>query len=150
MRPVPHGFKKSSGLVQSTAGGHQDDKDEATLADSLAPTNLQDDGPTNVSTAASVPGDIEKIKKMPRKFFQEEKRAVDRVAWDVWSAYIAACSTRWYSVLFALVFIIAAIAPLVENGWLSYWSRGDDSNSPIFYLGIYAAVSPRCLLRWLY
>ncbi|KAJ7826783.1 multidrug resistance-associated ABC transporter [Mycena olivaceomarginata] len=69
-----------------------------------------------------------------------EQRAVGRVAWPVWKTYILACGSGWYWVLFVLMFLIAAIAPVLENGWLSYWSRGDDSNSPAFYLTIYTAL----------
>jgi hypothetical protein len=89
--------------------------------------------------AEPIPADKEK--KQPRKFFEEEQRAVGRVAWPVWKTYILACGSGWYWVLFVLMFLIAAIAPVLENGWLSYWSRGDDSNSPVFYLTVYTAVS---------
>ncbi|KAJ7641019.1 multidrug resistance-associated ABC transporter [Roridomyces roridus] len=82
----------------------------------------------------------EKIKKVPRKFFEEEKRAVGRVSRDVWSAYIAACGSGWYWLVFCSIFGVAALAPVVENGWLSYWARGDNAHSPEYYLGVYTAV----------
>jgi hypothetical protein len=82
-----------------------------------------------------------KAKKHPRKALEDEPRAGGRVAWSVWKTYILACGSGWYWVLFALIFIAAALAPVMENGWLSYWSRGDDSQKQLFYLSIYAVVS---------
>jgi hypothetical protein len=128
------------GLVQSTSV--QDAAKEETAVD--AAHIAENDGDTVV--AEPIPAD--KKKKQPRKFFEEEQRAVGRVAWAVWKTYILACGSGWYWVIFVLMFLIAAIAPVLENGWLSYWSRGDDSNSPAFYLTIYTAVSLSSCNPW--
>ncbi|KAJ7476731.1 multidrug resistance-associated ABC transporter [Mycena latifolia] len=123
-----------SGLVQSTTAEILDLKEE-TAIDALNIPDNKDSG----ETAVDEPSKAEK--QPPRKFFEDEKRAVGRVEWSVWKTYILACGSPWYWALFSAVFIVAALAPLMENGWLGYWSRGDDSNSPIFYLTIYAAVT---------
>ncbi|KAJ7846225.1 multidrug resistance-associated ABC transporter [Mycena olivaceomarginata] len=119
-------------LVQSTSV--QDAAKEETAVDAAHIAENESDA----VVAEPIPADKEK--KQPRKFFEEEQRAVGRVAWAVWKTYILACGSGWYWVLFVLMFLIAAIAPVLENGWLSYWSRGDDSNSPVFYLTIYTAL----------
>jgi hypothetical protein len=122
-----------SGLVQSTTSEVQDLNEEAAI-DAL---ELPDE--KNGEAAESAPNSKGE-KAPPRKYFEDEKRAVGRVAWGVWKTYILACGAGWYWVIFSVVFILAALAPLMENGWLSYWSRNDESNSPMFYLSIYAAV----------
>jgi hypothetical protein len=124
------------GLVQSTMAEIQDAQEEAAI-DSL---NIGvSDTTVGQSTLVSKPE-----KKPPREFFEEEQRAVGRVAWSVWKTYILASGSGWYRALFGGIFITAALAPLLENGWLSYWSQGDGSQRPMFYLSIYAAVSSQC------
>lgn len=121
------------GLVQSTTAEILDLKEETAIGALDLPANKESDG-------AQL--EVAKAEKKPaRKFFEDEQRAVGRVAWSVWKSYILACGSASYWALFALIFAVAALAPLAENGWLSYWSRGDDSHSPLFYLSIYAAVS---------
>ncbi|KAJ7113275.1 multidrug resistance-associated ABC transporter [Mycena crocata] len=125
-----------SGLVQSTTAETQDAKEEAAIDGLDASKDTDSDG---ANTVAAIPAPKEK--KAARKYFEDEQRAVGRVAWAVWKTYVFACGAGWYWGLFVFIFLVAAMAPLMENGWLSYWSRGDESNSPIFYLSIYAAVA---------
>ncbi|KAJ7737145.1 multidrug resistance-associated ABC transporter [Mycena maculata] len=137
---TPEHFKSSgamASLVLSTNAELEDEKEEAAIADSGA---LTADADHNTADSGSDPTPTE-VKKVPRKFFEDEKRAVGRVALDVWKLYITACGSGWYWVLFFFIFILAGLAPLLENGWLGYWSRGEGSNSPMFYLGIYTAVA---------
>ncbi|KAJ7824278.1 multidrug resistance-associated ABC transporter [Mycena leptocephala] len=122
--------------VQSTSAEIQDVQED-TVIHAMA-TRINGAGATVLAPSASA-GKAEK--KNPRKFLEEEQRAVGRVAWSVWKTYILACGSGWYWVLFALIFIAAALAPVMENGWLSYWSRGDDSQKQLFYLSIYAVLS---------
>ncbi|KAJ7025509.1 multidrug resistance-associated ABC transporter [Mycena alexandri] len=117
------------GLMQSTTAESQDADEEAAI----------EHHPSKDAVPETIVDKAEK--KQPRKFSEDEQRMVGRVAWSVWRAYIIGTGTAWYWSLFALVFILAALGPLFENGWLSYWSRGDDSNSPFFFLSIYAVVS---------
>ncbi|KAJ6609306.1 hypothetical protein B0H10DRAFT_2166370 [Mycena sp. CBHHK59/15] len=129
-----------SGLVQSITGETQDEREEAAI-DELKLTEGKD-GASAESSDAVAPAEVAVVeKKVPRKFFEDEQRAVGRVAWSVWTAYIFACGPAWYWVLFGFFFMIAALAPLMENRWLSFWSRGDGSRSPLFFLTVYAAVS---------
>ncbi|KAJ7155701.1 multidrug resistance-associated ABC transporter [Mycena filopes] len=124
------------GLMQSstTAPEAQDAAEEAAVE---LPLSFKDN---NQVTAVAVV-EADKEKKQPRKFSEDEQRMLGRVAWSVWKAYILGTGSPWYWALFLFVFIVAALAPILENGWLSYWSRGDDVNSPLFYLSVYAAVS---------
>jgi len=55
--------------------------------------------------------------------------------------YIKACGGVWYWALFVVIFVVAALGPVLENGWISYWSRGDTSKGPVYYITIYAMVS---------
>ncbi|KAJ7147016.1 multidrug resistance-associated ABC transporter [Mycena epipterygia] len=126
-----------AGLVQSTTAEVQDVKEETAIA------ALDDKGDKAIAETQPI---SKAEPKASRKFVEDEQRAVGRVAWSVWKAYILACGSGWYWALFVLVFVVAALAPLMENGWLSYWSRGDDSNSPLFYLVIYTAVATAGLI----
>ncbi|KAF7343123.1 ATP-dependent bile acid permease [Mycena venus] len=129
------------GLMQSTSAVMQDVQEEtATNAVDIdvQATRINDAEATILALSAPA-GKTEK--KHSRKFLEEEQRAVGRVAWSVWKTYILACGSGWYWALFALIFIAAALAPVLENGWLGYWSRGDDSRRQLFYLSIYAALS---------
>ncbi|KAJ6579193.1 multidrug resistance-associated ABC transporter, partial [Mycena vulgaris] len=121
------------GLVQSTTTEIEDQKEEAAI-DALNIPDSEDGAAAALAPATKADA------QPPRKFFEDEKRAVGRVAWGVWRTYIVACGSGWYWMLFAVVFIVAALAPLMENGWLGYWS-GQVDGSPIFYLSVYVAVS---------
>ncbi|CAK5268515.1 unnamed protein product [Mycena citricolor] len=84
----------------------------------------------------------EEKKAAPRKFLEEERRATGRVAWSVWMSYIAAAGSWWYWLLFVVLFAVSAMAPVLENGWLGYWSSGKDQDihGTGYFIGIYAAV----------
>ena len=62
-------------------------------------------------------------KKGPRKLVEEEARAVGRVGRTVWETYIKACGGVPYWLIFALAFLLAAVSPIAENGWLRYGCR---------------------------
>jgi ABC-type glutathione transport system ATPase component len=59
-------------------------------------------------------------KKGPRKLVEEEARAVGRVGRTVWETYLKACGGGSYWLIFALAFVLAAVSPIAENGWLRY------------------------------
>jgi ABC-type glutathione transport system ATPase component len=61
--------------------------------------------------------------KGPRKLVEEEARAVGRVGRTVWEGYVKACGGVPYWLIFALAFILAAVSPVAENGWLRYVCR---------------------------
>ncbi|KAN0125580.1 multidrug resistance-associated ABC transporter [Russula decolorans] len=84
-------------------------------------------------------------KKGPRKLVEEEARAVGRVGRTVWETYYKACGGISYWLIFVLAFVLAAVSPIAENGWLSYWTGGflgdREPRSPMFYIGVYAAIT---------
>ena len=57
-------------------------------------------------------------KKGPRKLVEEEARAVGRVGRKVWETYFKACGGVSYWLIFALVFVLATLSMVAENGWL--------------------------------
>jgi hypothetical protein len=71
----------------------------------------------------SVDENTAKKKKGPRKLVEEEARAVGRVDPTVWKAYFKACGGVPYWLIFALAFVLAAVSPIAENGWLRYVCR---------------------------
>jgi len=62
-------------------------------------------------------------KKGPRKLIEEEARAVGRVGRTVWETYFKACGGVSYWLIFAVAFMLAAMSPVAENGWLGYVCR---------------------------
>ena len=61
---------------------------------------------------------VPKEKKPARKLVEEETRAVGRIKKEIWKTYILACGKHWYWTLFAIIFTIASLAPVLENNWL--------------------------------
>jgi hypothetical protein len=72
------------------------------------------------STIATTEEDTKPVekKKAPRKLIEEEKRAVGRISRDIWEAYILACGSGWYWLLFVVAMVLATASPVLENGWL--------------------------------
>jgi hypothetical protein len=62
-------------------------------------------------------------KKGPRKLVEEETRAVGRVDRSVWKTYFKACGGASFWLVFAGSFLLAAVSPIAENGWLRYARR---------------------------
>ncbi|KAJ2928554.1 hypothetical protein H1R20_g8546, partial [Candolleomyces eurysporus] len=86
---------------------------------------------------------------------EEEKRAVGRIKRDIWMTFFWACGHYWYWTLFGVTFIIASIAPVLENSWLRFWSASvlsGDGSDPSYYILIYAAITGTGLIfttiRW--
>jgi hypothetical protein len=132
-----------SGLVQSTTA-KEEEQTEVAIEGMPAVQQQGEGSDDSLSTvAAPSPAAAEKDKKSdgPRKLIEEEARAIGRVAWDVWSTYIKACGGFGYWSIFAFIFIVAALGPVLENGWVSYWSRGDTTKSAVYYITVYAIVS---------
>ncbi|KAJ7512914.1 multidrug resistance-associated ABC transporter [Mycena galericulata] len=139
-----------SRLVQSTTA-NEEDKNEVAIE--AMPTDTQPAEGSDDSQSTAVPSPAiatKKEKSAPRKLIEEETRAVGRVARDVWATYIKACGGAPYWTLFIFIFVVAALGPVLENGWVSYWSRGDESKSATYYITIYAIVRLiLTTLRWL-
>ncbi|EDR07940.1 multidrug resistance-associated ABC transporter [Laccaria bicolor S238N-H82] len=148
-------------LVQSTNEDKSSDKaEEAELIEAVeekmalqAETDESDPHSESSSTVAATP----KSEKKPRKLVEEEARAVGRISRDIWETYIRACGNSWYWGLFSVILVIASLSPVLENGWLRYWSNvaltGDDHHeSAVFYISVYAGITGLGLvistLRW--
>jgi hypothetical protein len=80
----------------------------------------EDDSIGGVTSIDETP--VEK-KKGPRKLVEEETRAVGRVGRPVWETYFKACGGASYWIVFAISFLLAAVSPIAENGWLRYAHR---------------------------
>ncbi|KAJ7104459.1 multidrug resistance-associated ABC transporter [Mycena belliarum] len=126
-----------SGLVQSTTAN---DEDQTETALEAVPAAVLPQGEGSQDSQSTALPATPKEKNAPRKLIEEEARAVGRVARDVWATYIKACGGPWYWALFVSVFVLAALGPVLENGWVAYWSRGDTSKSAVYYITVYAIV----------
>ncbi|TFK38174.1 multidrug resistance-associated ABC transporter [Crucibulum laeve] len=139
-------------LVQST--DDDNDKEEKDLVEGAEEVALASD-PHSESSSTIAPAEVKAERKPARKLIEEEKRAVGRISRDIWETYIWACGNGWYWVLFIGVLIVASISPVLENGWLRYWSSAalnGDGESPAFYISIYAGITTAGLIittiRW--
>ncbi|RXW18905.1 hypothetical protein EST38_g6949 [Candolleomyces aberdarensis] len=110
---------------------------------------------TSSTTTAAASAIVKKEKKPARKLVEEEKRAVGRIKRDIWMTFFWACGHYWYWALFGVTFIIASIAPVLENTWLRFWSSSvlsGDGGDPSYYILIYAAITGTGLvfttIRW--
>ncbi|KAF8205439.1 multidrug resistance-associated ABC transporter [Mycena galopus ATCC 62051] len=139
-----------SGLVQSTTA-KEEEQTEVAIDQALPAAPGGDESETQ--TPAPVASKKEKKTDGPRKLIEEETRAVGRVAKGVWLTYIKACGGVGYWTLFIAIFVVAALGPVLENGWVSYWSRGDQSHGAVYYIAVYAILTTVGLilttLRWL-
>ncbi|KAJ7485641.1 multidrug resistance-associated ABC transporter [Mycena latifolia] len=141
-----------SRLVQTTTANEEEQTEAAieTLPSVVPSQGEGSDDSQSTVTPSVVPA--KKEKSSPRKLIEEEARAVGRVARDVWATYIKACGGAWYWALFVFIFVLAALGPVLENGWVSYWSRGDTSKSAVYYITVYAILTTLGLvlttLRW--
>jgi len=81
--------------------------------------------PSEDGSIGTTPIDLnpEQTKKGPRKLVEEETRAVGRVDRQVWETYAKACGGVPYWLIFAAAFLLAAVSPVAENGWLRYVHR---------------------------
>lgn len=139
-------------LVQSTIK-ETDNKEEQAIEElpsmSLSSQSSDSDGPNSETvTIAAAPATPPKADKKPaRKLVEEETRAVGRVSRAVWLTYVRACGPYWYWILFGIIFVLGALSPVAENGWLKVWSGSvldqDHQKGPTYYIGIYALVSTR-------
>ena len=136
------GFQ-SSGVMQSLAHSGAVDSTGQDEAETVVPeTNEEllldekDDGGGSSTPNTEIPSEYESLggvtsvdenpaqkKKGPRKLVEEETRAVGRVGRTVWETYIKACGGIPYWLIFVLAFVLAAVSPIAENGWLRYVCR---------------------------
>lgn len=77
-------------------------------------------GGRSETTRMSPPQSPAAPKKAVHKQYDEEKRAVGRIARNVWLTYFRACGSRMFWSIFALIFALASISPNFNNGWLRW------------------------------
>lgn len=113
-------------LVQSGAADSADEKEETvapSVEEIVAEKGASDDTTEDGSTSAAptiVATEVKKERKAPRKLIEEEKRAVGRIGTDIWTTYFSACGGPLFWVMFTATFVLATLAPVLENGWLRY------------------------------
>ncbi|KAI0717016.1 multidrug resistance-associated ABC transporter [Earliella scabrosa] len=132
-------------IIDEVVGSASRESTEATseTSSTVAPTTAESDAKPEK-------------KKAPRKLVEEEKRAVGRIGKDIWLAYLKACGGYGYWLTFACALGLAALAPVLENGWLRVWSasylKDEEPRSPSFYIAVYAGITAFGLvlttLRW--
>ncbi|KAJ4490185.1 multidrug resistance-associated ABC transporter [Lentinula aciculospora] len=146
-------------LMQSTIDETGDGKEEQVIEEIpvSTPQSSNSDPDSETATIAPTPATAKGDKKPARKLVEEESRAVGRVSTAVWLTYIRACGSYWYWIPFGIAYVIAALSPVAENGWLKVWSGsvldGDNQKSPTYYIAVYALVTFSGLIitttRWI-
>ncbi|RDB27902.1 ATP-dependent bile acid permease [Hypsizygus marmoreus] len=128
-------------LVQSievVGDSKEDDVVEDVLEKEVLPSS------ESSSTIAAPSTEVKIERKPPRKLVEEETRAVGRIGKDVWATYVRACGNGWYWAIFITILVIASVSPVLENGWLRYWSGRAlerENESPSFYIAVYAGIT---------
>ena len=114
------------GLVQSdNPGTRQPSEAVLQVPDSqISKIMAEDVEPQSESSSTVAQGSedetkaLEEKKTTSRKLIEEEQRAVGRISRDVWQTYISACGGRIYWSFFVVAMVLAALSPVLENGWL--------------------------------
>jgi ABC-type multidrug transport system fused ATPase/permease subunit len=89
-------------------------------------------------------GTVTPIKtKAPRKLIEDEKRVRGRIAWSVWVTYFSSLGGPFWWMTFILALIISALAPVAEQGWVTYWTRSDAEayHPALYYVAGYAIIA---------
>lgn len=110
-----------SGVVESTGRDETEamvEKDDGG-GSSSPDTEIPSEGGF-ISGVTPVDDNMAHTKKGPRKLVEEETRAVGKVGRSVWESYFKACGGVSYWLIFAASFLLAAVSPVAENGWLRY------------------------------
>ncbi|KIM46655.1 hypothetical protein M413DRAFT_440257 [Hebeloma cylindrosporum] len=137
-------------LIQSTQAEAElqgDKEEEVEKLEAAQESILSEDQEPQSETSSTIVSTSPSIKlerKPARKLVEEEKRAVGRIGRDVWATYIWACGNGWYWAIFIFVLIVASASPVLENGWLRYWSNAaltGGGQSPVFYISLYAVIT---------
>jgi len=116
---------ESTGKEETEAVVH-DTKEEFLLVEqdneggSSTPNTEAQSEDGSIGGVSPINSNIGNVKKGPRKLVEEETRAVGRVDREVWETYINASGGYSYWLIFATLFLLAAVSPVAENGWLRY------------------------------
>jgi ATPase subunit of ABC transporter with duplicated ATPase domains len=118
-------------LVQTELAVAEDEKEEAAIEEAAPMTDIRPEeepssetSSTIATTASQAETSVADKKKPARKLIEEEARAVGRIAKEIWVMYFNACGSSYYWAFFGIVFVLAALSPVLENGWLRYVYRG--------------------------
>ncbi|KAF8649184.1 hypothetical protein AX16_005982 [Volvariella volvacea WC 439] len=140
-------------LLENTETGYSVDEKQSSPSQDTSEQGTSASNSTVIAAADHV--DAKKPKKAPRKLVEEERRAVGRIGRDIWESYVKACGGSWYWAVFIFFMIVATLSPVVENGWLRYWSNSEltgKQGSAVYYLTVYAIITliGVCLqtIRW--
>ncbi|KAF7308067.1 Multidrug resistance-associated ABC transporter protein [Mycena kentingensis (nom. inval.)] len=127
-----------SGLVQSTSVENAE-----TAEDPVDLEELTDVDSATLSSPASTvkPSPTELRHRPPRKYIEDEQRAVGYVSWAVWTSYIHACGGAKFWCMLLGGFVSATFARVAENWWLARWSSGEGMKGAVFYLAIYSILA---------
>ncbi|ORY83038.1 P-loop containing nucleoside triphosphate hydrolase protein [Protomyces lactucae-debilis] len=79
-------------------------------------------------------------KASPAPAASAEERETGAVAWDVYKAYFSSGGGLWTVPLIVIVLIIAQVAQVGNNLFLSFWSNDTFNRAEGFYIGIYASL----------
>ncbi|KAH6905515.1 hypothetical protein BKA70DRAFT_495907 [Coprinopsis sp. MPI-PUGE-AT-0042] len=135
----------SAGVIMELGQSQKEDLEEKQhLVEAEDAVLAHEDRSESSSTVVAPSMQPNKEKKPPRKLVEEETRAVGRIHKDIWLTFFKACGGYWYWILFALSFGVASIAPVLENGWLKYWSGAaleGEGESATFYIAVYALIT---------
>lgn len=108
-----------SGAVESIGRdeGEKDDESGSGSGSTIPNTEISSVD-ESLGGVTSIDENLTTKKKGPRKLVEEETRAVGRVDRSVWKTYFKACGGASYWLIFAISFLLAALSPIAENGWL--------------------------------
>ena len=135
-----------NGLIQSGATDNQEEGDTKIpgAEELIEATTAAHSGASSAISPSTAVADPKPDKKAPRKFVEEEKRAVGRVGKGVWLTYISATGGPWYWIFFIGSLVLATLGPVVEKGWITGWVRAtlrdEPTKGPVWYISIYAAI----------
>ncbi|GMK55034.1 hypothetical protein CspeluHIS016_0200900 [Cutaneotrichosporon spelunceum] len=136
-RIIADAKKPAHKLLESISGElHVPGSEPGSETSTIAPT--EEDTTFDASTDALVP------QKAPRKLIEDEKRVRGRIAWSVWKTYFSALGGPIWWMLFIVVIIVSTLVPVLERGWVSYWTDDDAAHpkhSAEYYVSGYAAIS---------
>ena len=135
-----------NGLIQSGATDNQEEGDTKIpgAEELIEATTAAHSGASSTISPSTAVADPKPDKKAPRKFVEEEKRAVGRVGKGVWLTYISATGGPWYWIFFIGSLVLATLGPVVEKGWITRWVgatlHDEPTKGPVWYISIYAAI----------
>jgi hypothetical protein len=116
----PTGREETEAVAPDTKEGFLVVESDDRSGSSSSPNTEVSSEVGSIGGLSPVNASVEGTKKSARKLVEEEMRAVGRIGLPVWETYIKACGGVPYWLIFAFLFLLAAVSPVAENGWLRY------------------------------